>query len=152
MTDPVLDDPGELMRFWLWWQKHHTVRSLNVSNLARALAVKPATANSWLRRHAVPSVYWNPIAREFGLESYRAIEDQAKAIWEQAANRRGYTPLHSLRVKRRRPLDAVPVHPETPAAAAAIAGSFGATTRSTRSRPTGHRVTTRTARGKRAGA
>lgn len=153
MTDPVLDDPGELLRFWLWWQKHHSVRSLNISNLARALGVKPSTANSWLRRHAIPSMYWNPIAREFGLPGYRAIEDDAKDLWAVVANRRGYPALHHLQVKRRAHVaDVAPMHPETPGAAAAIAGSIDAATRSNRSRPPARRVTTRTARGKHVGA
>lgn len=130
MSDTVLDDPGELIRFWLWFQKHHSVRGVNLANLARAVHTKPATVGAWLTRHAIPSFYWNPIARFFGFETYRAIEDQARELWSTARNRRGYAPLERLKVKRRaRTKITTPgaggrVHPVTPIAAAAIADSI----------------------------
>lgn len=139
MSDPVLDDPGELIRFWLWHERHHTVRSFKVANLAKALEAKPATVSAWLTRPlAVPSTYWNAIARFFGKAAYRELEDEAVTLWRDAANRRDYIPLHQVQIKRgqmARAATASPsaagarVHPETPLAAAAIADSFAADAR-----------------------
>ena len=100
--DQVLDDPGELLRFWLWYQRHQTVRRFSVSNLAKALAVHPATVSAWMERNAIPTNHWATIARHFDMENYRQIEDAAKALWADPANRRGYTPLFKHHVRRRR--------------------------------------------------
>lgn len=119
MTDPVLDDPGELVRFWLWHQQRHTVRSFKIANLATALKAKPAAVGAWLSRHAIPSQYWNPIARHFERGTYRRIEDEAAVLWADPKNRKGYTPLHDLQIKRRihagLPSARTLEHPETPA-------------------------------------
>ena len=98
--DLVLDDPGELLRFWLWYQKRVAVRTFTIANLAKALRLKPATVGAWLGRHAIPTMYWNRIARYFERASYRDIEDDAIALWANADARRGYIPLHRLQVKR----------------------------------------------------
>lgn len=103
LSDPVLDDPGELLRFWLWHEYRSTVRSFKLANLAKSLGAKPAAVSAWLTRHAIPSFYWNPIARHFKGESatYRVLEDEARALWEVKANQRGYIPLRALQKKRR---------------------------------------------------
>lgn len=101
--DPVRDDPGELLRFWLWHERHHTVRSFQVANLAKAIKAKPGTVSAWLTRpNAIPSTYWNAIARFFGRASYRELEDEANTLWGETTERHGYVPLHKLQVKRRR--------------------------------------------------
>jgi hypothetical protein len=102
MADPVLDDPGELLRFWLWYQKRQTVRGVMLVNLAQALQVDHRRVSAWLARNGIPSCYWNPIARSFDLQSYRDIEDEAKALWQHENNRRGYTPLYQLQSRKQR--------------------------------------------------
>jgi hypothetical protein len=97
---PVLDDPGELFRFWLWHRFHHTVQSFSQSNLAKALGVKAATVSAWLDRYAIPTNYWTAIATHFERGNWRDLEDEAKTLWGVAANRRDYTPLYKLQKKR----------------------------------------------------
>jgi len=100
MTDPVLDDPGELLRFWLWHEQRHTVRSFKIANLATALTANSRTVSAWIARNAIPTIYWNAIARFFGRGSYHEIEDEARLLWADKNERRGYTPLYKLQVKR----------------------------------------------------
>ena len=101
MTHPFLDDPGELIRFWLWHERHHTVRSFTIVKLATDLHATPKAVAAWLTRHAIPTPYWNRIARHFGRQSYRQLEDEARVLWQQPAHRRGYTPLFHLQKRRR---------------------------------------------------
>lgn len=155
MTDPVLDDPGELLRFWLWHERHHTIRSFAVSNLAKAINATPGMVTAWLTRHGIPSPYWNPIARFFGKETYRQLADAAVSLWAEADHRRGYTPLHHIQVKRRHQsappttVRGARVHPETPAAAAAIGGSLGEARTPSRPRRSARQATARRTRGTR---
>ena len=99
MADQVLDDPGELIRFWLWFQHHQAMRRLVLADLAHHLEIKPTRVWAWLDRHAIPTNFWNPIARYFQAFSestltYRDIEDQARELWKEPKNRLGFTPLH----------------------------------------------------------
>jgi hypothetical protein len=133
MVDPVLDDPGELLRFWLWYQKRQTVRGVVLANLAQALQVDRRRVSAWLARNGIPSCYWNPIARSFDLQSYREIEDEAKALWRHDNNRRGYIPLYQSQSRQRKGLIPTTTAPGTPrqmpakmsAVADAIADSIG---------------------------
>lgn len=100
--DHILDDPGELIRFWLWFQKHHAMRHLVIADLARFLKLKQATVGAWLGRHAISSQYWTPIARYFGRQTHRDIEDEATQLWQEPQNRNGYVPLYQIQIKRRR--------------------------------------------------
>jgi hypothetical protein len=104
MADQVLDDPGELIRFWLWFQKHQAMRRLVLADLARHLKIKSPRVAAWLGRHAIPTNFWNPIARYFqATQTYRDIEDQARELWKEPKNRLGFTPLYQLQPGRRGP-------------------------------------------------
>lgn len=99
-SDPVLDDPGELVRFWLWHRYHHAVQRFTQASLASALGLKAGAVGAWIDRHAVPTIYWNPIARYFERPNYRALEDEAMVLWASSTQRRGYVPLRTRQKKR----------------------------------------------------
>ena len=104
MVDPVLDDPGELIRFWLWYQRHQAMRRLVLADLARHLEIDSRRVVAWLNRNAIPTNFWNPIARYFqATHTYRDIEDQARELWKEPKNRRGFTALYQLRPNRHGP-------------------------------------------------
>jgi hypothetical protein len=99
-ADPVLDDPGELMRFWLWHQKHIDIVSFTIAHLANE---SPLAVGAWLgRRRGIPTKHWNAIARYFERESYHELVDEARRLWADLKHRRGYVPLYKLKAKRRR--------------------------------------------------
>ena len=100
--DRVLNDPGELIRFWLWYQRRGTPWHFNVGALAASLSVKSATVSAWMKRNAIPTNHWTAIARHFKLDNYRQMEDEARVLWADPANRRGFTPLYKHHVRRRR--------------------------------------------------
>lgn len=161
--DPVLDDPGELLRFWLWHEYKHSVRSFKMANLAKSLHAKPAAVSAWLARHAIPSYYWNPIARHFKGDgaTYRQLEDEARALWVTPANRRGYTPLRETHKKRSDLAAMVSAasawapsreHPETPALVADYRASSGAAKRRRPRQPPARRATARKSHGRKPGA
>lgn len=154
--DYVLDDPGELVRFWLWHRSRLTVQGVSQTNLAKSLGVKSGTVYAWLDRHAIPTHYWNPIARFFERPSYRALEDEARVLWETPANRRGYTPLRQLQKKRRDLAEAAAAQPRELPATAELAGALRAASRvATRRRPPqtpARSVSARKSHGKRRGA
>lgn len=139
--DPVLDDPGELIRFWLWHRYHHAVQRVTLASLAKALGIKPGAVSAWMDRHAIPTIYWNPIARYFERPSYRTLEDEAMALWASSGHRRGYVPLRATQKKRQVP--GTRVHPETPGLIAEYLRQNGAATGSRRPRSPARRATGR---------
>lgn len=86
-----MDDPGELVRFWLQHRYHE--QGFNVPRLAAALQITPAAVGHWLRhRGPIRTPYWATIARFFGLALPDDLLSEARRLWAVPDNRRYYQP------------------------------------------------------------
>ena len=114
----VAPRPSALIQFWIAW--YYGKKRLNIPGLARAIGVTPAAVHNWISgergtRRGISDQYWDALARFFDFETPEALLSAARSLYE----------------RERGPTTAAPgsaqVHPETPLAARAIAGSLGAT-------------------------